>query len=226
MVGYGQGAAAPACGSLTFPGAPGDTETFENSAGNFCTQSFTEVDPDGLVNTYSSDYYYGGAHSVFFDISASPTGKDYIRADLGSSRSAFSISFWIRMPATPGGFMTVATLTNNTTNPTNFGDNSFNIIWQASNKIATYDYKGGSYTGGSTALTSGAWYRFDMSFTKNTASNLKIYNSSLTLVDTINVTPPNIDIRYFAIGGIDNYGTPANTRLFYVDDIIFNTTAP
>jgi hypothetical protein len=215
-----------------FIGAPGSIETFEASAGNFVTGSaFSETDPQSIINTYSTAQYHGGSHSAYFGFTGSEAGLNFMRADIGTGDSNFTLTYWIRPEATiEYEYTPFFTLSQHASSPLTYGESALNtfIVGGSANSynIRVYDTTGGSYVTGSIAYTAGNWIKLVYSFRSGASSDLKIYNSSSVLQETITIaTSPTRSPRYFYWGNVDS-SPNAYARPFYIDDIQYNSTNP
>lgn len=211
--------APPTCGTLTFSGTPGDTETFENAEGSFCTGStFSETDAGSNISTFNTSQYHGGAHSLSIAaVGTAPNNR--VVADLGAGEDSYTISFWFRAPAsndwsntfifsasgTPGNIDMMPIMLRNQ-------GASFNLLF--------YDYLGGSGAGTSN-YADGAWYKVVLDVTRNAVSTLKLYDSSSSLLETLTRTSINYPARYF----IFTSGSEAGDSIYF-DDIQYNSTNP
>lgn len=78
-------AAPPAgCGGTqTFVGDPGDTESFEYQADDFCTTEFSVTDNDSIISTYDGTQVKNGSYAASIAFTGSGTENDnFIQANL------------------------------------------------------------------------------------------------------------------------------------------------
>lgn len=210
-------------------GAPGSTETFEASAGNFITGQFAETDPQSIINTYSTVQYKNGTHSAYFGFTGSEAGRNYLRADIGGTDTNFTLSYWLRVGSLPAwNNELIFIMSQNATIPYNVADSALLTMIADQDggtnfKIRLYDSIGGSSTLGSNNYAVGTWIRLKYTFISGASSNLKIYNSSDSLQETITITAPTRALQYFYWGEITSI-QQVYIRSFYIDDVQYDST--
>ena len=221
------------CGSLTFSGTPGDAETFENSEGSFCTgSSFTETDPTSIISTYSAAQYKNGTHSAYFAFTGGESNVNFLRADFGATDTNFTLSFWLRVASQSAwNNETIFTLSEHASSPSTGTYNALTTMVSdqdgGSNfKIRIYEYSAGGSTLGTVNYPVGAWIMLQYEFRSAGSSDVKIYNISNTLQETINIAAsPARSIQYAYWGEISG-ANQAAIRPFYIDDVQYNSTNP
>jgi len=210
-------------GTQTFVGAPGDTETFEYQADDFCCTEFSVTDPDGIISTYDSTQVKNGTYAASFAFTGSGAENDnWIKVDLGSTDSDYSNDFWFwphKYNDSANYIMAVATS----------DDDSASASWGYRLKhvhSGASDWKlqgvgDGESLDTSIALSAEAWYRIEVDFNQGGITTIEIYNSSDVLQDTLSFTARNIAPRYLFWGCILADGDARSTN--YIDDIRFKS---
>ena len=216
-------ATPPGCGGTqTFVGDPGDTESFEFEAADFCTTEFTETDPETIINTYDATQVKNGSHALSIAVSGENQEDNYVQANLGTADADFTMDFWYYL-YNRGDWVGhyIASLT--TTAPV--ADAIGVALRHVGADTVDTIVADGVVDDTSINLTSPAWYRIEIDYYKNNdtaQSTVKIYNTSDALIDTLNFTASNAEVQYFNFGCI--FST-ANTGTFYYDDVRYQSTA-
>ena len=210
-----------ACGTQTFVGNPGDTETFEFEADDFCTTEFSWTDIDGVIDTYNTTQVKNGSHSAQLNFSGINQNDNYISVDLGvAGDTDFTIDFWVwvsdvddyqgvnmfYLSDTSAGSCTTCT----------------NLYWlhNAAGEWLLRIYGDGN-SDTSTALVTEAWHRIEVDFNGGTDTTVKIYNAADVLQDTITATGHGGTVRYPWWGHADS---DADATVFYIDDVRYKSS--
>lgn len=219
--------------AASFAGSPGTTETFESGTGAFITgTNFSETDPQSIINTYSTTQYKNGTHSAYFGFTGAESNFNFIKADAGSGDSGFTLSYWLRIGSLSAWNNEILfSMSQHSTMPYSYGENALATMLSDQNggtnyKVIVYDYMGGSSVSGTINYPTGTWIKLQYEFRSGGTSDIKIYNSSNVLQETISVSnTPSLAIRYFYWGEVLSANQTA-LRPFYIDDVQYNSTNP
>ena len=209
------------CGTQTFVGDPGDTETFEYQENDFCTTEFSYADPDGILSTYDNTQVKNGTYalSIAFDGTAN-YHDNYFEANLGGTDAAFTVSFWVRVYAITG--VQDQNLMGAFTDPNHAGDRAFKLKFSGDGAGGITFTIDGSADDTSIALVAPAWYRVEVEFQKAVEKTVEIYNSADALQDTLVWTGENIEPQYLHFGIVIS-DTEADETTYY-DDIRYKSS--
>jgi len=209
-------------GTSTFVGNPGDTETFEYQAADFCCTEFTEVDGgDHIINTYDTAQVKNGTHALSIALTGEDQEDNYVQADLGSADDDFVTDFWYYLFDAADYN---STYINSGTLSSDPSDGSGWAIRHDHLQSSSADIYVATTINNDTSipLTTNAWYRLEVDYNRNGGSTLKIYNASDVLLDTLDFTAPDGGIRYINFGCIYSNANATNTQ--YYDDIRYKSS--
>ena len=222
VVGSGKGTTPPAgCGgTLTFVGNPGDTETFEFEAGDFCCTEFSETDPDTIISTYNQTQVKNGSYAAQLNFSGVNQNDNYISVDLGvAGDTDFTIDFWVWVSDVDDNegvnifYLSDTTAGSCTTCVSLYWLHAGTGVWQ----LRIY---GDADSETSSNLTTEAWYRIEIDFNLSAATTAEIYNSSDVLQGTITATGYGGTVRYPWWG---HAASDADATVFYIDDVRYKS---
>jgi len=217
----GKNAAAVGCGGTqTFVGDPGDTETFEFEAADFCCTEFSEVDIDTIINTYDNTQVKNGSYALSIALTGANQDDNYVQADFGSGDADFTVDFWYYLyDAADYNSVYIHTATT-TTNPA--GGDGWNIRHDHFSTGKAHIYTVSAINNDTSIdITTNQWIRLEVDYNKNGASTVKIYDATNTLKDTLNFTAENNDLRYLSFGCIYSNADATNTH--YYDDVRYKS---
>ena len=209
------------CGGIqTFVGDPGDTETFEFEAADFCTTEFTETDPETIISTYDNTTVKNGTYALSIALDGVNREDNYVQADLGAADGDFTIDFWYYL-YDDAGYNAVYVWSGSTT--TDYAEGKLQIRHDrnATGKAMIF-VESTVNNDQSIDITTGQWIRIEVDFNQNAASTVKIYDTTDTLKDTLNFTASNEAMRYFSWGCL--YSNAYATHTYYYDDVRFKSS--
>jgi len=214
-------------GGVTCSGdmSDGDNESFEKGAGEFCTTDWTEVDVDGVVDTYDTTYANTGTHSmsVICDDDSPNANSNRAYVDTGTLDNDVRIRFYIWLPALPSGAYTRVFKVNR------LNSSSYVVFLQWYNSYGTYKYniRGTGNDPEYFNLSVDTKYRVELHVVKGATSTLKIFDASGDPVATSNGgvdyeqsdTAVNVDIGDFTF---DDETSTATASIYYVADVVID----
>lgn len=218
LVGFG------ASSSSSFIGSPGTMEGFEGPG--ITLSEFLETDGSGYINCSSSAAAHSGTYSCEFANTATVSSfSHYVRADLGSTDTGFTLSFWWKTPNNGTVYSNAYVFAaSNSSTQTNQGAHNGVITWdgQGSNgKIAFNTTSDVGQALSTNTFSYNTWYKLVLAYTDGGSSTLKIYNTSNALIETLTKTMDVRAPRYFY--WFDDTAIGENT---YLDDIQYDSTNP
>jgi len=203
---------APTCGSLTFVGNPGDTETFEYQEGDFCTTEFSETDPaTSIISTYDNTQVKNGSYACSFAHDGTGNDGHFIQVDLGAGDSDFSYDFWFW----PHDYDDYAGYTFHCPSASADMSNKGFVLYHYhfGDGQCKFEAVGGS-SDTSSAYSSEAWYRFEVDFNQNDTCTIEIYNAADEYQETLTFTSWDNQPRYINWGQTVNDSDAQGTNYF------------
>lgn len=216
------GSGSTGCGGTqTFVGNPGDTETFEYQADDFCCTEFSVTDPDGIISTHENAQVKNGSYAASFAFDGNDTRNDnWIKVNLGAGDGDFTNDFWFwphdYNDAKEYYIFTATEVDNSASSSRGYRlkhKHNYTGSWELKVIGGTNDI--------SIGLTSASWHRIEVDYNQNAASTIKIYNASDVLQDTLNFTASNYAPQYLFWGCI--FGDVDARATNYLDDIRFKS---
>lgn len=208
----------------SFVGAPGTAETME--APGFTLAEFSEVDSSGYITPGSSTAAHGGTYSAEFANTASAgTYSHYVAADIGTTDSGFTLTWWWKTPNN-GTVFSNAIFFAASNSATASNTSAFNSIvnWDGNGTNGKIGFSTETSTGqtlSTNTFSYNTWYKFVLAFSDGASSTLSIYNAADSLVETLTKTLDTQAPRYFY--WFDSTSLEENT---YLDDIQYDSTNP
>lgn len=217
-------------GGVTCSGdmSDGDNESFEKGAGEFCTTDWTEVDVDGVVDTYSTGFAHTGTHSlkVTCDGDSANEPDNRVYADTGSEDADLYERFYWTPPTLASGSYLRFHSVGNDDNELLTG--CYFLQWF--NNSGTYQFilrNSAGSPGEHFELTPGSKYRVEIHATQSGTCTMKVFDSSDNPVLTSNGGADydlthsglNIGMRYFIFRDFNSGTTEA---IYYIDDYVID----
>ena len=210
-----------ACGTQTFVGNPGDTETFEFEADDFCTTEFSWTDIDGVIDTYNTTQVKNGSHSAQLNFSGINQNDNYISVDLGvAGDSAFTLDFWIWVSdVNDYEGVNIFCASDSTAGACS---TAVNLFWLHTG-TGTWQLRiyGDATSDTSSNLSTETWYRIEFEYLQNDTTTAEIYNAAEELQDTITCTAFDDTPRYPWWG---HAASDADATVFYIDDVRYKSS--
>lgn len=223
---------AVAGGGLACSGdmSDGDVEDFEKGDGSFCTTDWTEVDVDGVVDTYDNGFAHCGSNSLKVtcdgDNANEPNNRVYV--DLGGTDTDVYERFYIKLPTLDSGQYLRFHNVGNDNNESEVGGTLY-FQWYNSSGTYRFNWRNGGGTQDSDYfnLTPGNKYRIEAHIIQNGAAELKVWDSTDTAVETSNGggdyiqggTGGNTAIQYFIFRDHNSSSTEAT---YSIEDYIID----
>ncbi len=210
----------------------GVLETFEQGVDDWITMFNDPTDwaidetGGGTVNTYDTAVYKNGSHSLSVeDNDGGVQQKAYISGDWGVAQSGtYKISLWVYL-STFTNFANADKVTFYVGGQFASGGERITVSFYNNGGTIVFYVSDSGNVAGVTGLSAATWYRVDIERTQNGASTIKVYDASLSLIDTINFTGQDAQIRkhYFGL-----YESPTATWVgkIYIDDLLYGIPSP
>lgn len=173
----------------------------------------TTSDVEGKINIYSTAQAAHGTHSFVVTPSGTVT-KAYQTYDAGANRTAASYCFWFYSSTSSTGDDSLEIFNIGTSTG---GSSNLRVYWSKASGSYYFRLRGTSFPSGVTAITTGAWYRLEVQYVKNSTSTLKIFDAAGTQQGSdITVTASNnATDRYVNFGLVGNSATTGWSDLYW-----------
>lgn len=186
------------CNTLSFASSE---ETFEcENADDACCSDVVVSDDDSIIDTYSTVQSppagYGlGTHVAEISISGANQHDSYIYHDSGSADGSCTYGFWYyATDVNDYQAVYIASLGDNSSAPPSLGVSIRHEHFGTGSVRFIVEGDGDSDT--STVESSNAWFFIEFEYESGTTTYVNIYNSSMSLEDTISATAYSKNVRY------------------------------
>ena len=202
----------PCTGSNTFIGSPGNWESFEYGADDFCNSDISILDTDGIINTQDSAWAKCGSSSVSIAYTAMEA-DNYILVDLGvTPDTAYRVVFYFKISAEISDW-TLVRFFHIGNGPASFDGANMNLELKRAGYNMRLQATPGDVQNGET-LSANTVYRIEIDFVKNDTTTITIFDSVDSQVGTdITVTAGDNTGRYMTLGPI--YGNNQTQTLYF-----------
>jgi len=197
---------ATCCNTLLFGTGGNDQESFEcPTADDCCCSDLVVTDPDGIINTYNDSYAAPslGTHCATITISTAGAENDnFIQVDTGTTDTDVTYGIWY-YPVSVADYQGVTILSiTGSSEIDNYCLFIRHLHWSTGSM--KFQIQGNGDNESSSILSTGAWYFLEIEVTRNSTSTVNIYNSSMSLQDTITATAYDTNPRHLNLGCISS----------------------